>query len=413
MDDRDTGILSAPAVRGGSARRAAAEGAWVDGDAAPRAGNGLVRRLRSLAIRALTQMYVSDEKLFVFRVRNTANGIVTHGLSRRNTSVALIGLSDEENTVVRSILGGNTLHDVCGRLMGDVPRLENLGDVALILWAASAVDYPDRRWARERLLQFLSARGSHRTLEMAWALAALCRDREAAAGDLRDRVARRLMSGFDKESGIFAHVVGRKRAGLGSHVSGFADLVYPIHALAQYFKLSGDREALDVASRCADRICRLQGAAGQWWRFYDRRNGRVIERYPVHAVHQDAMAPLALFAVGEARGVTYDAAIGLSLGWLTMAPELDGGSLIDEQAGLIWRKVGRPGPARFSRYAQAVASRLHRGLRVPAVDRLFPARIVDYEDRPFHLGWLLYAWPANRLVRWDANAQSERAPVSR
>jgi hypothetical protein len=80
------------------------------------------------------------------------------------------------------------------------------------------------------------------------------------------------------------------------------------------------------------------------------------------------------------------------------APELGGGSLIDESAGLIWRKVARREPPKLSRFAQAAASRLHPALRAPGLDTLFPPCAVDYEDRPYHLGWLLHAWPAGRAT---------------
>ena len=49
-------------------------------------------------------------------------------------------------------------------------------------------------------------------------------------------------------------------------------------------------------------------------------------------------------------------------------------------------------------------SRLHRAARTPGLDLLFPPRVVDYEDRPYHLGWLLHAWPAERAARWNERA---------
>jgi hypothetical protein len=399
MDNKSIGVLVAPVAIGNSHERPAAK------------AESLVGRLRCLGVRGLSRMYRRDERLFVFRTQRTASGIVFRGLSRRDTAVALIGLSSEEEREVHSVLAGDSLHDVCGRLMGDIPRLESLGDVALILWAASAVNYPERRWAWDRLLQFQPRQGAHLAVEIAWALAALCRDHEAPMGDLRERLARRLISGFERASGLFPHVLGRKGASLGSHVSCFADQVYSIHALVQYFRLFGDREALDVALHCARQICRRQGLAGQWWWYYDKRTGEVVEPYPVYAVHQDALAPMALFAVAEATGATFDAEIGLGLDWLVAAPELGGGSLIDESAGLIRWKLARRGPNMVSRYAQTVASRLNSGLRMPGLDTILPARAVDY-DRPCHLGWLLHAWPAARLSRWKAGPRSRSSPVS-
>jgi hypothetical protein len=203
---------------------------------------------------------------------------------------------------------------------------------------------------------------------------------------------------------MFPHVVGGGAGGFRDHVSCFADLVYPVHALSRYAELCGNPEAGDVARRCASTIFSRQGSDGQWWWHYDRRTGDVVERYPVYAVHQDAMAPMALFALEHAAGIDLRSPIARGLNWLAHAPELLGGSLIDEDAGLIWRKVARREPRKVSRYAQAAASRLHRTLRTPGLDTLFPPGVVDHEDRPYHLGWLLHAWPAERAARWDDRA---------
>jgi hypothetical protein len=197
---------------------------------------------------------------------------------------------------------------------------------------------------------------------------------------------------------MFPHNLGGRAGGLRGHVCCFADLVYPVHALARYAELFGDAEARDVALRGAGAMCARQGPDGQWWWHYDRRTGEIVERYPVYAIHQDAMAPMALLALERAAGVDLRPPIAKGLAWLTHAPELGGGSLIDEDAGLIWRKVARREPRKLSRFAQAAASRLHPALRAPGLDTLFPPCAVDYEDRPYHLGWLLHAWPAGRAT---------------
>lgn len=367
------------------------------------APSALVERLRSLALSGLARMYQPEERLFVFRLRGSRRGLVAEGLSRRYSAISLIGLAGESESAAKVIVGGHGLHDVCGRLMADITRVDNLGDVALTLWAARAVGYPDRRWARERLHELRPADRPYPVIELAWALAALCADEAAPAGDLRHRLAQRLVDSCRPRSGLFPHGGGVTR-GMGAHVSCFADLVYPIHALALYAGLTGDPDALDAATRCGRQLHRLQGPAGQWWWHYDRRTGRVIERYPVYAVHQDAMAPLAFFALEAAGGPSFREAVHKGLDWLERAPELGGGSLIDEEAGIIWRKVARREPGKLARYAQAAASRVHPALRVPGLDLLLPARVIDHEDRPYHLGWLLRAWPPVRATASAAQA---------
>jgi hypothetical protein len=361
--------------------------------AAPASGQAaLVAKLRGLALAGLPGMYQPHERLFVFRVRRTQDGVRQEGVSWRYTAIALIGLAAEDESATLSALSGDRLLDVCGHLVGDVGRIQNLGDVALILWAAQAVGYPDRRWIWERLEQLDPGQRPYPTVELAWTLAALCIDAAPALHALRDRVARRLLGAFDPRSALFPHFIGKQDTEGRSHVSCFADLVYPIHALSLYHSLSGDRQALEAASACAERICRLQGPAGQWWWHYDRRTGRVIEPYPVYAIHQDAMAPMALLALQAASRTDYSAYIAKGLDWLAHAPELGGGSLIDDRAGLVWRKVARREPRKLCRALQTVATAIHPALRVPGLDRLFPPGAIDFEDRPYHLGWFLYAW---------------------
>ena len=153
-------------------------------------------------------------------------------------------------------------------------------------------------------------------------------------------------------------------------------------------------------------MCQLQGDDGQWWWHFDVRNGSIIERFPVYAVHQDAMAPMALLAVAEACADRYDDAIARGLHWLVDPPETSQ-PLIDADEGLIWRKVGRREPVKLARPLQAAASRLHPRLRAPGLDVLLPPSAIDYESRPYHMAWILYAWTPRRIERFGGDEAPE------
>jgi hypothetical protein len=229
-------------------------------------------------------------------------------------------------------------------------------------------------------------------VELAWTLAALCEDEEAALDALRSQIAARLVAAFNESSGMFPHVIAKVGSNPRWHVSWFPDLIHAIHALSVYSALTHEPSARMAALRCAERLCELQGPAGQWWWQYDWRTGQIVEKYPVYAIHQDALAPMALRALQDAAGLDCERAILRGLHWLAAPPELKGASLIDETAGLIWRKVGRREPRKLCRYTQAIAARIHSRLRVPGLDTLFPPVAVCYEDCPHHPGWLLHAW---------------------
>lgn len=361
-----------------------------------------VNHLRAMAVRGLQRMYVPSERQFYFCLRKGPDGIAPEGRSRRYSAISLIGMATLDAGTCSQILSGQTVQDVCNRLNEDVSGVENLGDVALGLWAAKAIGYADRSRFWERLRALRPADGVHPVVEVAWSLDAACLDAEHDKDKLADRIAERLMAAFPEQSSVFPHVLGA--SGWRSHVSCFADMVYPIHALSNYARMTGNRRALEAATRCAARICHAQGSAGQWWWHYDSRTGDVIEGYPVYAIHQNAMGPMALFALKEAGGTDFTGPLQKGLDWLAHSPEI-GASLIDPEADLIWRKVARREPGKLSRYLQAAASRLHPALRVPGMNALFPPVAIDYENRPYHLGWLLYAWPETRARNWGVSTR--------
>lgn len=365
---------------------------------APAAGADFLDVLRTLAVSSLTRMYRADQQRFVFCLRRKPEGVVSEGLSFRYTAITLIGLAEEDEDTATSIMAGHSPRKVAQSLLDSVATVENLGDVALTLWAARAVGVEDRRVAWERLAALHPESGTPYTVEMSWALAALSLDKEAPYAALRDQLVRRLLAAQGGRSRLFPHVIDGR--GLRAHVSCFADLVYPVQALSFHAQATGDRAALDAAIACARRFCDVMGPAGQWWWHYDWRTGDVIEGYPVYAVHQDAMAPMALHAVEDAGGPSFAAEVERGMEWLRSAPELGGGSLVDHEAGLIWRKVARREPGKMSRSLQALASAVHPSLRVPGLGALLAPGAIDHEDRPYHLGWMFLAFPkARRAAR--------------
>lgn len=353
---------------------------------------GRVAILRALAARALPRMYRPADQLFAFTERAASDGLVAQGISRRYSAIAVIGLETDRRFDGRPIMDPDAVSRVVDRLLGEIELVTSLGDAALIAWAAAAAGRDTRR-AWRRVVELDAVTQPHALVDLAWTLAATCIDADASPDGLREVVADRLMGAFNPRSAVFPHVIGHAPA-LRSHVSCFADAVYPIHALALYSSLSGKRGPLSIASQCAARLCELQGPSGQWWWHYDGRTGKVIERYPVYSIHQDAMAPMALFALDAAGGPAFHSAVDRGLEWLYHVPELGGKSLVDFGSGTLWRKVGRREIGKAARVLQAGASALHPALRIPAVDRLMPPNIVDYEDRPYHWGWFLYAWAA-------------------
>ena len=351
---------------------------------------GFVQRIRRTALRGLPAMFKPRDALFVFRRQLRDGAIVDAGLSVRYSLITLIALAQESPRSCGAALHGM---DPATVLRQAADRTLAIGDVALAYWAAIALrDHQQREQLRARLHALEPDVRRCPMVDLAWALTALSLDATSGEGGLRDRVARRITSLYHERSATFPHVAGGTAA-LRRHVACFADQIYPIQALAEYVARTSDPRALRVAESAAQHLCARQGPAGQWWWHYDTRTGDIVERYPVYAVHQDGMAPMALRALERVSRLRFGQWIARGLEWLDASPELGGGSLVDDDNAVIWRKVARHEPMRAARYLQAAATRVRPGSVWPGLDRCFPPGAVDFECRPYHLAWLLYAWP--------------------
>ncbi|MFC1793344.1 hypothetical protein ACFL3Q_07135 [Planctomycetota bacterium] len=356
----------------------------------------VVLKLRSIAVHLLARMYRPEERLFAFRLRRNGQGEILEGVSRRYTAIALIGLAGEDEHIVTQVLGNHSLEDVCDHLLKDIDLMEDLGEVALTTWAARMIKYPRTHKAIEALRRFDPIKVVYPTIELSWALTALIIESDEVTDmALARNYATVLMDSFNLKTAIFPHGPIRKGlSALCAHVSCFADFVYPIQALSYYYQVTKEKRAAEIACRCAEHMCELQGLDGQWWWHFDVRTGRTLEHYPVYSVHQDSMVPMVLSALSRACGQDHSVSIEKGLRWLAHPAEKTD-SLIDKEHNAIWRSVARREPGRLVLGLQSAASYVHPAIRVPGVDVLFPPVLIDYESRPYHMGWILHAWRSN------------------
>jgi exopolysaccharide biosynthesis WecB/TagA/CpsF family protein len=384
---------------------------------------GVIDRLSATAVRGLTEMYDPRSRSFPRTVRGGRRLLrpVAEGMSVRYTAIAALGLSRMDVATRTSVLVGHDVVDILPGVLGLALAGRDQGAIALSVWAAAEVakltrgitrpTRPDAhdtaesdRTARalDRLLMSVRTEAPVPTVDHAWTLAALLaaisangvasldEDGEQVV-DAARRAADRLLAA-QAPNGLFPHYlpVG-DLSRFRSHVGCFADQVYPIQALARYALGTGDADALAAADRCAERLVALQGPEGQWWWHYDWRYGSVVERYPVYSVHQHAMAPMAFRELHEAGGRDHRAAVESGLLWVLERPET-AAELIEDDLGVVWRKVGRREPRKVVRKVRSAVSAARPELRLSWLDQIFPADTVDRECRPYELGWLLYAW---------------------
>jgi len=351
-----------------------------------------IRRLTALAVNGLVPMFDAEKQLFCFKLKQTATGTVREGLSRRYTMITLMGLHRMEESGASSPV---EIMPVFDGLLANTDWVDNVGDLGLLLWLCALVapqrleEVAHRLDVKSALTRFRDARHGS-TMELAWFLTGLSHASLASPEqltDLRDLAVEtyRLLSKNQGEQGIFRHVAKREniadifRKGIGC----FADQVYPIYAMTKFWQAFQFEKAAEKALDCALAICEAQGSLGEWWWHYDSSNGLVAGRYPVYSVHQHGMAPMVLFALGEAIQSDFSPWIYKGLQWIS-DNELDF-DLEDSPANVVWRCISVSTAHRYWKAAIAKLTRREDRRSRDGVRVLF-------ECRPYELGWLLYAF---------------------
>lgn len=356
-----------------------------------------VDRIVKLAVEGLTPMFDTSRQLFCYKLKKTDQGLIQEGISHRYTMMTLLGLHRYEQAGGTSPLATEL---VLNTLLADLSWIQDIGDLGVLLWLCGAVA-PDRLAKLEKQLPIADALSAYPsakrgvTMELAWFLTGLSYwelafphqlpQLESLAFATYER-----LKGNQRERGFFGHsctstsAIGMVRGRIGS----FADQVYPIYGMTQFSRAFGHEEAGARAMKCARAICDAQGPLGQWWWHYNSVEGQVVDGYPVFSVHQHAMGPMALFALGEAIQQDFRPWIYKGLKWINSQNELSF-DMEDASAKLIWRCIFRSRRS-LRRYLYTALGRYS----VPVQHGRAEDLRVLFECRPYELGWLLYAFAA-------------------
>jgi hypothetical protein len=365
-----------------------------DSSGLPGAVNPDLCELNRMSVQGLVPMFIAEKQLFCFRLVRTNQGMVSEGLSPRYTIMTLLGLRELERTGARTPFDLNAIYASLAKKMA---WIQGAGDLGLMIWltAEFAPDQIDDFFSRCKLEttldRYVDAREA-RTMELAWFLSGLshaalaCPEKLSDLKSLADSTYQRLAKNQGK-SGFFGHlsttksVAGFFRGRIGS----FADQIYPIYAMSKYAVAFHLEAPSKLALNCAKAICEAQGELGQWWWLYDSQSGRVSSKFPVYSVHQQGMAPMGLLAAEEATGQSFQEPIYKGLRWIYGANELKE-DMRDMSQNLIWRCIYPQ--QKYGKYLNVVRSLI--GLQSGGFSAA-DLRIL-HEDRPYELGWLLYAF---------------------
>lgn len=361
--------------------------------------------LNQLAISGLVSMFDRGSNLFCHRLVRTPKGLLREGPSRRYTLISALGLQRLQSLGERCPIDARP---ILAALLKDTRWIANLGDLGLLLWACADAgpEFAARVRSMFDLDRSLRAFREGRqacTMELAWFLSGISHLNLTGQDHLRDVADKAyvLLKQNQGDSGLFSHLAEKRSLSglLRGRVGSFADQVYSVYALARYAQSFEVRKASDRALDCALTLCELQGPLGQWWWHYDAATGKVLSRYPVYSVHQYALAPMALFAIGEVVQSDFRVWIDKGLRWIFGDNELEQ-DLRDFSSNLICEAVRRTDTLRF----------IHPALEVLSVQEdAQPHRCLEplWECRPYHLGWLLFAWAGE-----NSQARDSRLPAA-
>jgi hypothetical protein len=369
-----------------------------------------VRALCTLALARLPRMIDPATGLFNFGV--SGEELTPRGTSVRYTAMTAIGLERAEAHGLGSPVDLDHLYEALGATLAGV---DNLGDLGLVIWAAARRARP----LAERALKLASEFPDHvqrrrgmsvHSTELALFTNGLTEALAAGVGSERDVRSRldkafRCLSAQRGPSGLLPFsrpAPGREtpptvHERLQSELGFFDAQIYSLLAALRRHEILEDADAKAMARTIAEHLLAGQHPLGQWAWHYNVRSGAVVDLYPVYAVHQDGMAPMALLPAERLLGLSTVPAIARGVKWLFGRNELET-SLVDTRPdrALIWRSIRRKSPLRSVVYPLKLASLLDvgRGLDLGARLASPDTLEIDREMRPYHLGFCLYAFSA-------------------
>jgi hypothetical protein len=349
-----------------------------------------LRRLNSIAFAGLMRMFNPEVGLFCHRMTRTGSGFSPEGISPRYTIIALLGLHRLEAAGYQSPL---PIAEVFETLLKDSRWVKNIGDIGLMLWlsAMACPEYLERVVQTFNVREALASVTDSSTIDLANFLAGVAHHSAAETGRLSNftdqavEASNRLKEN-QGETGIFGHCARSKSFSgiVRGRIGSFADQSYSIYALAKTARAFSFESAATAALDCALTMCQLQGPLGQWWWHYDAITGRVVGRYPVFSVHQAGTAPMALMELGNAIQSDFTPWIERGVRWITGDNEL-GQDLCDSSANIIAGYICRDNYKRYLQTAFAMFTKREE-------DSVRQGLTLRHEWRPYHIGWLLYAF---------------------
>ena len=305
------------------------------------------------------------------------------GESLRYSIMVLIGLNRALKNGYKIEIQSNA---ILNKLLSKIDDF-SIGDLGLLLWYYNLIGNPESSVLYQTIERKLYKTNwdSIINMEIAWLITGLSYHQayHNEGINLTDELTEYLMTNRSSTSGLFYHM-GK---GFRRDYPNFASQIYSIHALSLRCRLLSDKNAGDRAIEATKALTPLQQSNGGWPWLFRASTGSVIEPYELYSVHQDAMAPMALFELKESTGFNSLDMIRQGIKWMYRDNELNQKMYTDN---FIFRSIRRTKPYdRISIYKNIIYDRL----RIHNSNNYRNGFLeINPTSRPYHLGWILEAW---------------------
>ena len=113
---------------------------------------GLIQRMLKVAQEGLPRMFLAERDSFAFtRKRQTDGQVCLAGESLRYGAISVLGASHLSEPAQRAVFGGASAREFTQRMIEGLVDNTNLGDQALVIWAAAEQSMPQIPQAIEQL----------------------------------------------------------------------------------------------------------------------------------------------------------------------------------------------------------------------------------------------------------------------
>jgi hypothetical protein len=322
----------------------------------------------------------------LFCFDRTSESRVLRGKSVRYSMLVLLGLLKQSRHGYKPSVDVMALHRAI------VLHIDTLGvgDLSLLLWAQVRLQSPraEETLSRLRVRSQAGTLASLEGMEAAWFVIGTV---EAFASglqcrDLFDRAYAHLLTRKSETSPLFRH---NGTSNWRSNLPNFATEIYTLLALAETARHGLAPNAVELARSLADTLIALRLPDAGWPWLFQADRAVVVEPYEVYSVHQDAMAPMALFALAEAVGDNaYARAAVEGFQWCFGANALNF-VFYDAANKFAHRSIKRKGVA----HSLSLWANTGLGGLLPLPLRASVGGLeINRTCRPYHLGWILEAW---------------------